>query len=203
MTWVKVCGMTSDAAIESAVVAGADAIGLVLDSRSPRSVTIEVAGELVAGLTIASFIVTVDYRPGEALAAAETVGATGIQPHGDHSLEVVAAALKAGYLTLAPVPVGPDGPLIDWAEIPDASMLLYDTASADRHGGTGTVFDWTLLGDPGRPFVLAGGLGVDNVAAAIEEVQPFGVDASSRLESVPGVKDLSRIVDFIREAKTA
>ena len=65
------------------------------------------------------------------------------------------------------------------------------------------VFDWHVLAEAGRPFVLAGGLGPDNVADAIRQVEPFGVDASSRLEKEPGVKDPGRIRAFIEQAKLA
>jgi phosphoribosylanthranilate isomerase len=203
MTWVKICGVTTHEAIETAVEAGADAIGLVLDERSPRALTLHQARDLAQDVPIASFIVTVDLTPGEALAAAEGIGATGIQAHGNRSLDVAAEAVEAGYLSLAPVPVGLDGLLVEVGEVPETSMLLFDTASVGAHGGTGMSFDWNLLLDPGRPFVLAGGLGPDNVAEAIDTVEPFGVDASSRLEREPGIKDLSRIVAFIEQAKQA
>lgn len=201
MTWVKICGMDSVASVEAAVEVGADAIGLVLVENSPRHLTIEQAAELARDVPIATFIVTVDMIPGEALEAAEHVGATGIQAHGYRALDVAAEAVDAGYLSLAPIPIGADGTLTDVSDVPAASLPLFDTASASQHGGTGRTFDWSLLVDPGRPFVLAGGLGPDNVARAIETVRPFGVDASSRLESQPGVKDLSRIIAFIEEAK--
>ena len=80
-------------------------------------------------------------------------------------------------------------------------MPLLDTYSPADHGGTGVSFDWSLIDDPGRPFVLAGGLGPDNVQQAIATVAPFGVDASSKLESTRGVKDATLIRDFIQEAK--
>lgn len=203
MTWVKICGVTTHEAIEAAVDTGADAIGLVLAERSPRALTLDQARDLAKGVPIASFIVTVDLTPGEALGAAEAVGATGIQAHGKRSFDVAAEAADAGYLSIVPVPVGPDGLPGDLDEVPETSMLLFDTASLGAHGGTGISFDWNLLPDPGRPFVLAGGLGPDNVAEAIDTVEPFGVDASSRLEREPGIKDLSRIVAFIEEAKQA
>ena len=201
MTWVKICGMTSREAVEATVVGGADAMGFVLAPDSIRALTIERARELAEGVPIATFIVTVDLSPGEALAAAEHVGVSGIQAHGVRALDVAAEAVEAGYLSIAPVPVGPDGPRIELTEVPEASLPLFDTASSAMHGGTGVAFDWTTIIDPGRPFILAGGLGPDNVRDAIEVVQPFGVDASSRLESEPGVKDPSRIVAFIERAK--
>jgi phosphoribosylanthranilate isomerase len=201
MTWVKICGVTTHEAIEVAADAGADAIGLVLAEGSPRVLTLHQARELAQDAPIATFIVTVDLTPGEALAAAEAVGVTGIQAHGIHSLDVAAEAADAGYLSIVPLAVGSEGLLGDLSEVPETSMLLFDTASLGAHGGTGIPFDWGVLRDPGRPFVLAGGLGPDNVAEAIDAVEPFGVDASSKLEYELGIKDLSRIVAFIEQAK--
>jgi phosphoribosylanthranilate isomerase len=80
---------------------------------------------------------------------------------------------------------------------------LFDTAVSGLHGGTGTAFDWSLLAEVHDPFVLAGGLGPDNVAEAIAVIRPFGVDASSRLEVAPGIKDPDSIRAFIKEAKSA
>jgi phosphoribosylanthranilate isomerase len=201
MTWVKVCGMTSPEAVEATVDGGADAMGFVLAPQSVRALTLDRARALADGVPIATFIVTVDLSPGEALEAAEYVGVTGIQAHGDRSLDVAAEAIDAGYLSISPIPVGSGGALVDVSEVPRSSVPLFDTASSVVHGGTGTVFDWSQMPDVGRPFILAGGLGPENVSAAIDAVDPFGVDASSRLESKPGVKDVSRIVAFIQEAK--
>ncbi len=193
--------MTSPEAVEATVAGGADAMGFVLAEGSPRMLTPDKARGLAEGVPIATFIVTVDVSPGEALALAEAVGVSGIQAHGERSLEVAAEAVEAGYLSIAPVPLGPDGTRVGLAEVPGAALPIFDTPSKAMHGGTGVAFDWKSIADPGRPFILAGGLGPDNVAAAIEAVGPFGVDASSRLESEPGIKDPSRIVAFIEKAK--
>jgi len=201
MTWVKICGMTSREAVKATVEGGADAMGLVLAQESPRFVTLERARDLAEDVPIATFIVTVDLGPGEAIEAAEFVGATGIQAHGEGSLDVAAEAIEAGYLSIVPIPVGRSGPLVEIFQVPASSIPLFDSASEDLHGGTGVAFDWSAMPLPGRPFILAGGLGPDNVRAAIDAVHPFGVDASSRLESEPGAKDPSRIAHFIREAK--
>lgn len=103
MTWVKVCGLTSYEAVAAAIDGGADAIGLVLAPGSPREITVERATALASNVTVATFIVTVGLRPGETLALAEQVGATGIQAHGDWALDVAAEAAEAGYLSLVPV----------------------------------------------------------------------------------------------------
>ncbi|GMQ94605.1 MAG: phosphoribosylanthranilate isomerase [Acidimicrobiia bacterium] len=203
MTWVKICGLTTRDAVQAAVDGGADAVGLVLAPGSPRMLTLDRAQELASNTAIATFIVTVDLSPEEALAAAEAVGAAGIQAHGDRSLDVAAEAIEAGYLSIAPIPIGQHGPTSELHEVPDASLPLFDASCAAHHGGTGITFDWSLISDQGRPYILAGGLGPDNVQEAIDTLHPFGVDASSRLESEPGVKDLTSIVDFIERAKRA
>ena len=201
MTWVKVCGITDTIALDAVVDGGADAAGFVLVESSPRHVTIERAAHLMDGLLITSFIVVVDMAVEDALTAAEATGADGIQAHGLHAAEVAAVALESGYLSLYPVRVGPQGLSEGLRDIESGAMPLLDTYSPADHGGTGVSFDWSLIDDPGRPFVLAGGLGPDNVAQAIATVAPFGVDASSKLESKRGVKDPVMIKDFIEEAK--
>ena len=201
MTWVKVCGITDEQSLDAAVDGGADAVGFVLFPGSPRYLSLDRAASLMSGVPIATFIVTVDLTPAEALVAAEYTGAVGIQNHGLYATDVAAEAVDAGYLSLHPVRVLDGGPEIEAKTIPIQSMPLYDTASSREHGGTGVAFDWHVLAEPGRPFVLAGGLGPDNVAEAILQVDPFGVDASSRLESEPGIKDPDSIRAFIERAK--
>ncbi len=102
----------------------------------------------------------------------------------------------AGYLVLFSSRPGPD---LDTSSIP--GMMLLDTPSATKHGGTGETFDWALAAGVDRDFVLAGGLGPHNVARAIETVRPWGVDASSGLERIEGVKDHGMVADFIGKAK--
>ena len=84
--------------------------------------------------------------------------------------------------------------------VEEGQIPLLDTYRAGVHGGTGEVFDWDKIPDLARPFVLAGGLGPDNVAEAIGRVAPWGVDASSGLESAPGVKDPERIRAYVERA---
>jgi len=89
---------------------------------------------------------------------------------------------------------------VDLAAISGDELPLLDS---DSIGGTGVSFDWSWLTGLDRPFVLAGGLGPDNIEAAIARVAPWGVDASSGLESAPGVKDLIKVAAFVSKAKGA
>ena len=90
---------------------------------------------------------------------------------------------------------------VDVGEVAEGQTPLLDTYRAGTHGGTGEAFDWTVIGQLDRPYVLAGGLGPDNVSEAIRRLDPWGVDASSGLESSPGVKDPELIRTFVERAK--
>lgn len=201
MTWVKVCGIRCEADLEAAQEAGADAVGLVLADVSPRRVGLEVAARLVRRAEIETVLVTVDATPARVLEWLDLTGASGVQPHGDHSAEAAAAARRAGRLVLRPVPVG-ERVALD--HVPEGEVPLLDTADSQRHGGTGRSFDWSLVeGIASRRWVLAGGLRPDTVGEAVRRLRPWGVDASSGLESEPGRKDRELIMRFVAEAKQA
>lgn len=198
MIWVKTCGLRTEPDIAAAVDAGADAVGFVLAPDSPRWVTEARARELATDVPVLSVIVTVDFTPSALLAAAAFTGARGVQPHGKHRKEAAEAALREGLFVLHPLAVR--GP-VDLGEVPDGQTPLLDSFRPGVHGGTGESFDWDLLRGIGRSYVLAGGLGPDNIAEAVRTVAPWGVDGSSGLESSPGVKDPGRIRDFVERAR--
>ena len=198
MTWVKVCGMTRAEDIEAAEAAGADAIGLVLVPASPRAVTVDQAAELAAGVTTQAVLLTKDLRPEDLVAAALGVGVEAVQLYGEHAAEAADMAAEVGLFVLRPVEVD-----FDLSTIPEAHVPLFDNRSGPLAGGTGQSFDHRLLPRVDRRFVLAGGLGPDNVREAIRATGAWGVDASSRLESRPGVKDHGLVARFVREAKQA
>lgn len=200
MTWVKVCGVRRPQDVEAAAEAGADAIGLVLTEASPRFVPVETAAALAAGSPLPAFVLTVDAAPEVLLDLAVGVGAAGVQPYGRHAAEAAAAAEAAGLEVLRPAAV--DGP-VTVEHIPVGQIPLLDAHVPGLLGGTGVGFDPALVPALDRRWVMAGGLGPDNVAAAIRRLRPWGVDASSRLEAAPGRKDPDLIRRFVEEAKTA
>jgi phosphoribosylanthranilate isomerase len=194
MIWVKVCGLTTVDDVSAAVSSGADAVGFVNVPSSPRFISFERAAALAAGVPVETVLLTMDREPDEVLEILEGSPLTGVQPYGRHRLETARAAAGAGYLVLFPSVPG--------AEIVSAPGIpLLDNASKAGLGGTGTAFDWTLTAGVTRDFVLAGGLGADNVAEAVRRVRPWGVDASSRLEKSPGHKDHGMVAAFIEKAK--
>ena len=197
-TWVKVCGLTRAEDVQVAVAAGADAVGFVIAPESPRSIDLDTARRIADRVDAQPVLVSVDLTPDEVLATARATGITGVQPHGRHAAEASQIAAAAGLFVLHPIPVtDPFAP----PPIAAGSMPLFDTADVRRHGGTGRQFRWELVADFDGDFVIAGGLGPDNVAAAVAATGAFGVDASSRLEAAVGVKDHSKVTAFVQEAK--
>lgn len=199
MTWVKVCGLSTEGMVAAAVDAGADAVGFVHWRRSPRHVELGRIARLAEGVPVATFLLTVDMAVPVVLGAVEETGLTGVQPYGAGADAVVAAALALGLTALRPVRA------VEPLELPDAdgSIPVLDTPNTDLPGGTGRSFPWQRVANLDVPFVLAGGLGPGNVGEAIAMVRPWGVDASSGLESSPGVKDVGKVTAFVEEAKRA
>lgn len=198
MTWVKVCGLSTANDVRVAADAGADAIGLVLGP-SPRRVDLPTARRLASLSSITTVLVTVDVTPSQLLALVAATGAQGVQPHGLHRVEAAAAACSAGLLVLHPVSVAERSPEI--GTVPAGHIPLLDTHHLEHLGGTGRSFDWSLIPTGDRPFVLAGGLTPDNITEAVASIRPWGVDASSGLESAPGVKDPARVRSYVEGAK--
>lgn len=199
MTWVKVCGLTRQIDVETAVAAGVDAVGFVSHPGSPRYVSLPAIAELAAGVPVMRVIVTVDLGAKAALTAVEATGVDGIQPYGRHAAEVAAAAVDAGVTVLRPFAARADLELPD----EDGTIPLLDTPDDEVFGGTGRTFDWSWVRNLGRRFVLAGGLNPSNVAGSIRLVRPWGVDASSGLEATPGIKHPGKVAAFVQEAKRA
>lgn len=203
MTWVKVCGITSWDALEAAHEGGADAVGFVVVPDSPRRIGLAEARAFIESSKLPSYIVSVDLTDHEVLEVMRYTSADGIQPHGLHGATVMGSAVDQGWKVLFPIPVDASGPRTDPASIPHPALPILDTATAGVHGGTGSTFDWSLVAHVDRRFVLAGGLDPGNVRNAVASVRPYGVDASSGLETAPGIKDPDSIRAFIKEAKSA
>ncbi|HEV2809730.1 MAG TPA: phosphoribosylanthranilate isomerase [Acidimicrobiales bacterium] len=200
MTFVKICGTTSEADALLAVAMGADAVGFVF-APSPRQVAAQLVRDIVRRLPPEVLTVGVfrDEAPERVVDVLGSTGLTAAQLHGRETAqetrwvrERVAVVLK-GF-------AGGD-PAIALAADYGADMVLIDSASP----GSGKVFDWSLAEDvpSGQRLVLAGGLTPDNVAEAMARVHPFGVDVASGVESRPGHKDPRLVRAFVSAAKAA
>ena len=200
--FVKICGITRMTDALHAVQEGATALGFVFWPRSPRHVTPERAREIVAA--IPSSVTTVGVFVNQSIDEIRNiVGATGIsavQLHGD---EPPAYADTLPWALFRSMTIdSADDVCRAW---PAETTLLLDAGDAVRRGGTGTTVDWALAAALAqrRRVVLAGGLTARNVADAIATVRPFGVDVSSGVEGSPGVKDFTKVTQFLANARSA
>lgn len=201
-TRVKVCGLTRLEDARLALEAGADWLGFVLMGETPRRIEAAAAGDIAAALPGATVIaVMVAPDPDQALRLAERMGAAQVQLH---RVDPASWPRDFPLPAIFAVPVEADGRLAV-ALPPAGALVLLDTAHPTRAGGSGETFPWeaaaTLAAT--RDIVLAGGLDPDNVELAIERVRPFAVDASSRLEGAPGLKDAVKVRRFVAAVRRA
>ena len=200
MTKIKICGFTNADNAREAAFAGVDAIGLVFYEKSPRNVDINSAREIVASLPpfVNRVGLFVNANPSFIDEVLCEVPLDTLQFHGD---EGVIDCTQYQMPFIKSVRVSLDTNVIQIADdFSQASGLLLDSYNSHKYGGTGEVFDWSLACvDIELPVILAGGLNSDNVAEAIKQVRPYAVDASSGVESEPGVKDVDKIRAFIRQ----
>lgn len=197
--WVKVCGVTSREAAEVAAEVGADAIGLNV-MEGPRRITLKAAALIGGDLDVERIVLLDETDPDRALEVLSAVGATGVQPYGTGASVIATRAVDAGYLVLRPIPVVD---MVDLSTVPVDQIPVLDAPHVNLRGGTGATFDWSQAAGLTRPVVVAGGLDPDNVDSLIAHTDPWGVDASSRLESSPGRKDLDLVRAYVTNAKQA
>ncbi|MDF0606522.1 phosphoribosylanthranilate isomerase [Neisseriaceae bacterium TC5R-5] len=202
MIRVKICGITCPQDAKEAARLGADAIGLVFYSDSPRHVTLEQAQEIIAALPpfVSTVALFVNPQPDFVKQVLTNCAVDILQFHGEESA-AFCRSFQRPYLKA--VRIKPDLNLAEWAEqYSDARAILADAFVEGAHGGTGKTFDWSLLPKHlSLPLVLSGGLNVDNVALAVRQVRPAAVDVSSGVEAVKGIKDAAKMAAFISGAK--
>ena len=203
---VKICGINSVEAADAAVRAGADFAGLVFYKKSPRNIAPAVGARLADQLRNRVKVVAlfVDAGDDELHHAIGIVRPDFLQLHGCETPERAAAIhSRFGVPVVKAVPVADADDLKNIRAYEDvADMLLFDAKGATP-GGNGAAFDWQLLRGRSfmRPWFLAGGLNAGNVARAIQATGAQGVDVSSGVETVPGVKDARMIREFVSEAR--
>ncbi|MDG1406596.1 MAG: phosphoribosylanthranilate isomerase [Octadecabacter sp.] len=208
---VKICGLRTVADVMAAADAGASYVGFVLFPKSPRNVTIDEAAalaiEVPMGVAKVALVVNADDAFLDALTA--KVPLDMLQLHGSETPARV-AEVKARYslpvMKAIGISTAADLEKIDtYAAVAD--QLLIDAKppkDANLPGGNGNAFDWQLLAGRKywtKPWMLAGGLTMDNVASAIATTGATQVDLSSGVESAPGVKDPALIHAFIAAAR--
>ncbi len=198
--FVKVCGITNAEDALFAVAMGADAVGLIL-ARSTRQVDPDTARAIVRELPPGTLAVGVfrDERPERILEVVQHAGLGGVQLHG-HETPAEAAVVRRRVEFVVQA-FGADDPRLERVDDYDVDAVLLDSSTP----GSGVAFDWKLAERfvPGRRVILAGGLTPDNVAEAVEQVRPWGVDVASGVEASPGRKDAVKVRRFIAEAGRA
>lgn len=208
MTRVKLCGITSEADRDAAVAAGADALGVIVDVDvdSPREISAERAADLVAGVPpfVTTVLVTMPSSVEDAVSLLDVVGCDAVQVHSTLTPEYV-GGLRSRVEETVLAAVGPDSNLEAYADAADA--LLVDSVDEQGGGGTGETQNWErtadLVTNVDAPVILAGGLTPENVAEAVETVDPYAVDTASGVEREGGAKDHEAMADFVARATGA
>ena len=214
MVKVKICGFTEPKDVEEACRAGADMIGAIVDTPSRRSVTPERAMNLfsIVPKPIARVAVMAPKDASHAIRIVRELEPDYLQTHGPMTvaeLKEIKEATGVRIIATLSVPQKVGEPqkitaqALEIAKVAD--FVLADTEHAGAGGGTGLTHDWNvsrLMRETiDRPLILAGGLNPSNVRAAIETVEPYGVDVASGVESDVGKKDPKFMREFIRAAK--
>lgn len=199
-TRVKICGLTRPADAVVAAGLGADAIGLVFYSASPRAVSVEQAAGVVAALPPFVTVVGlfVDESPDAVRAVLSGLRVDLLQFHGDEDAAYCGAF---GRPFIKAVRMRKDVDLAREARRYEAAQaLLLDAYDPSAMGGTGQAFEWNRAVCPGgMRLILAGGLHAGNVRRALAAVRPYAVDVSSGVEAEKGVKDPGKMAAFMQE----
>jgi phosphoribosylanthranilate isomerase len=212
MVEIKICGIKDLSAMDAALKAGADMVGLVFFPPSPRSVSLEEGAKLAARARGKARVVALTVDADDALldGIATQVKPDLMQLHGKETpARVSEVRHRTGIPVMKALPVAEAADLDvvpGYAAV--AEKILFDARppkDATRPGGHGRAFDWTLLARIPRdkPVMLSGGLSPENVADAIRTVRPDAVDVSSGVEQSPGVKDAMKIEAFVKNARAA
>lgn len=209
---IKICGLRTREALDVTLESGADLVGFVFFSPSPRTVGLELARTLAQHVRgrAGKVALTVNANDRTLFDIIEALKPDMLQLHGTETPERVAVVRsRFGLPVMKALPIAKRrdlSPIRQYAQVAD--RLIFDARApqkATRPGGLGKPFDWTLLRgvDPGVPYMLSGGLDPSNVAEALRITRAPGVDVSSGVESAPGIKDPARIRAFIHAARAA
>jgi phosphoribosylanthranilate isomerase len=206
MVRVKICGITSTADAQAAIEAGANLIGFNFYAKSPRHISEDRAAEIRSKLPkkVKAVGIFVNRLAADVITLRSSVGLDAVQLHGDEPPEMVAEIAPVVPVIKA-FRVEPEFPITTLDEYSQAFAFLFDAAHTGQYGGTGRTTDWDVARRASlkHRIILAGGLKVENVAAAVRIVRPYGIDVASGVESSPGKKDHALLREFIKEVRRA
>ena len=221
--WIKICANTNLHDAQLAATLGADALGFVF-APSPRQVTPQQVADITPHLphSIEKIGVFSTQDINEIAAAVHTAGLTGVQLHSSYSPQLIAALthhfagrlrlIQTAHWNVSTQNIGTQtttdfaATIEPFQRSPHIAAVLVDSRTPSASGGTGTPFDWhaarqVLATLAPKPLILAGGLKPQNLAAAIRELNPWGVDVASGVEAHPGTKDPIQLAEFITIAR--
>ncbi len=194
---IKICGITRLEDAQLCVELGVDAVGFIFYPKSKRYIPPENTKIITSSLPIFTHKigVFVDEDVEEVNRIAEFVGLSGVQLHGNETVE---------YISQISHPViksfGVDE-TFDFSTLNDFSHcgILIDVKDIEQHGGTGNSFNWDLIPkEIRRNVIIAGGVSPNNIAEIHEKINPYGVDLSSSVEESPGIKDSDKIIEVLK-----
>ena len=200
--FIKICGITNLEDAKFSITDGADAIGFIQSKKSERFVSLETLNDIKGAIGMDFLTIPVFVNP----SSEEVINFLSIFPnsilqfHGDEEEEFCKAFNKP-YIKAINVSKYED--LInDLNKYKDSFAYLLDSGDSQNRGGTGETFDWKLIPkDLSNKIIVAGGLDSNNIGVLLSKISPFGVDVSSGVESKIGVKDHSKIDNFIKLVK--
>ncbi len=202
MTKIKICGIKTFNDALAAMHAGADLIGFNFYPKSPRYIDVGTCRDIMSVMRRYGHVlyvgVFVNASIEEIRATLDTCGLSLAQLHGDETPEMLNVLDGRAFKAFRGAPENING-----FGKKDAPALLVDAAVKGSYGGTGVTTDWSAASELASkyPLLLAGGLNPENVAEAVRQVNPWGVDVASGVESEPGVKDAAKISAFVKAVR--
>jgi len=202
MTKVKICGIKTANEALTAMDAGADLLGFNFYPKSPRYIDVGMCRDIMSVMRKYGHItyvgVFVNASMEDVRATIETCGLNLAQLHGEETSEMLKVLNERAFKAFRGIPEELNGFVRE-----DAPAFLVDAAVKGVYGGTGMKADWAAAAELGKqyPLLLAGGLTPENVAEAVRQVRPWGVDVASGVESAPGVKDVGKMKAFVQAVK--
>jgi len=225
MVWIKICGITRVSDAEAISRMGADCLGFIFSTDSPRKISLGKAKSIIGRTREASktgvFVneetaMVIEYIKQLGLAMVieyiKQLGLDNVQFSGDEDIAYIEELKRAGLgvKMIKAIRIREDSRSRSLQLKENvksfstaADYILLDSYDKDKYGGTGKTIDWQLikgLAGTGR-LILSGGLDHENIYDALSMTEPFGVDASSKLETAPGIKDLKYVEKFINEVR--
>lgn len=208
---VKICGITRLEDAITAITLGADMLGFNFYERSKRYITPAVGAAIIqgmqkAGVTAVNVGIFVNAPLHDMVHIMAQCNLDFAQLCGDEPVETLLALKGKAFKAIRPASLPEAKTLMhSYSLFPHEPAILIDAYHPGEYGGSGQTGDWAIAAQfaPQYALMLAGGLTPDNVKTAVQQVQPWGVDVASGVESAPGVKDAEKVRQFIENAKSA